>query len=184
MTAADWREAEAMAMRGTTLAEIARRFGIRHATVRQRASRCDWQTPDRIARKQRMAARLAKQGLIPAAPQTVTEAPERPAEGEGLGPFAAELQAAAEGEPREFRDMLKRLARAAIAEGAAKLPAPRTLNDLRTLVDVLAKVENMDAKAPQQGVPRLHAPRSIGRVALRTVEAEVVKAEPAEFEIE
>ena len=172
MAKADWREAEAMAMRGTSLAEIARRFDIRHATVRQRASRCDWQTPDRIARKPRLAARLVKQGVIPAAPQTVTEATEPAskgeAKGEGLAALLEGLLTAADGgDPVEFQQALQGLTRFVIAEGAANISAPRTLNELRTAVDVLVKAANLTRKESEKGGASLRVPRSIGRPTIK-----------------
>ena len=45
MTAADWREAETLAVQGTKYEEIALRFGIAVVTLRQRARTHDWQTP-------------------------------------------------------------------------------------------------------------------------------------------
>ena len=68
MTAADWREAKALAVQGTKYEEIALRFGIAVVTLRQRARDHDWQTPGRIAHKQRMA----KQGVVQVAPQTLS----------------------------------------------------------------------------------------------------------------
>ena len=189
MAKADWREAEAMAMRGTSLAEIARRFDIRHATVRQRASRCDWQTPDRIARKQRLAARLVKQGVIPASPGTVTEAPEPSPKGEAKGDglaslWGALLSAAEGGDPVEFQQALKGLTRSIIAKGASNISAPRTINELRTMVDVLAKAENLTRNAPGQGRVSFRVPRSIGRPTIkRPAEAATGAADPPHFEI-
>ena len=66
---------------------------------------------------------------------------------EGLGTHSADLQAATDGEPKEFRDALKRVVRAAITEGAARLPPSRTHAELRTMFDVWNKLEALDAKA-------------------------------------
>ena len=70
MSTDDWREAEAMAMQGANYKQIAGHFDITHGSVRQRAYKHDWQTPERIARKERLVARLARQGGGEGSPET------------------------------------------------------------------------------------------------------------------
>ena len=162
MSKADWREAEAMAMRGMSLAGIARRFGIRDATVRQRASRCEWPTPDRIARKKRMAARLAKEGLLDASEETVTTPTVSTEASPVPDNFSETLLAAIQTDPEQFRQAIARAAQTSLAESASNIPLPRTLGEWSRMVDILVKATGAAGKGAGP-VPIVSPLRSLRR---------------------
>ena len=169
MTPEAWSEAEAMAMRGVSYKAIARHFGISHGSVRQRASREDWQTPDQIARKRSKAARLAREGVGEASAETGTGG------NKGGGTLAVwtdrdALLAAAQRGPKAFGEALAAVARRTLAEGAAAIPVPRTIAELGRWVDILYKTSRLDAKVSGGDTRFIRSPSSLSR----TVEAEEI----------
>lgn len=138
MTPEEWQEAEAMARRGTCNKEIARHFGISHGSVRQRAYAHDWQTPDRIARKQRKAER---QGRCEVSPETGLAASKGGLTFASLGVDREALRASAQRGGQEFRAALEKVLRRALAESIAGIPLPRTIGEWAKMVDLLCKLE-------------------------------------------
>ena len=159
-------------MQGASYPEIAKAFNITAGSVRQRASSKDWQTPARLRRKQAMAARLAKEGLLDASSVTVTT----PTVSTGAPPvpdnFSETLLAAIQTDPEQFRQAIARAAQTSLAESASNIPLPRTLGEWSRMVDILVKATGAAGKGAGP-VPIVSPLRSLRRNP-RVVEAEEV----------
>jgi hypothetical protein len=172
ITKAQWREAETLAVQGTKYEEIALRFGIAVVTLRQRARTHDWQTPGRIARKKRMA----DQGVVQAAPETVTKATGGKVTSAALVPHQEALRATAGVNPKAFQNALANWAEALIAEGAPNIPPPRSVAELNKLNDLYRKASGLDGNHASGRVPFIRVMPSLRRGP--AVEAEEIEADP------
>ena len=132
ITPDQWREAETLAVQGVKYKEIARRYGIAVGTLQAKARKEDWPTPGRIARKKRMA----DQGVVQVAPETVTKASGGKVTPAALVPFIEALRAAVHVGPQAFQTALANYAEALIAEGAPNISPPRSVGELGKLNDI------------------------------------------------
>ena len=161
-----WDAARKAVERGESYEDVARRLGLKYGTIKARSKRDKWLTPSR------RALAMAK-----AAPDTrVSESPEPPPGGfEGdlpgeLAPHRENLLKALHAGPEAFREALKQASRASLATSWADIPAPRTLAEFKTVVDILEKTEKMGEKGGPEGFVR--SMRGVARAP--AIEAEVI----------
>jgi len=165
LTPDQWREAEALAVRGARWEEIATRFGVTVATLRRRARAEDLQTPGRVAWKER------GQGAARRPAEAVAQA----GGGDGVGTALARLQetlsAVARARPDEFRQALIHAMQAVLAESAPNIPLPRTLSEWTKLHDAWHKASGAGQKRPPEH--RLFRPlRSVRRTVVDVKEVD------------
>ena len=177
LTPDQWHEAEALAVQGVKLEEVARRFGIAVVTLRQRARKEDWATPGRLKWRQRMA----EQGVVVAAPQALTKVSKGSGPSAALMPHLKALRAAAGVNPKAFQRALASCAEVLIAEGAPNIAPPRSAGELSKMNELYRKASGLDGGHSGR-VPFIRPMRSLPRTP-QVVEAEVVVDAVEEFEI-
>ena len=161
MTPADWQQAERMAVAGSNLREVAERFGITHAAVRQRARREDWPTPLRLRKRRREALR--------------EEAREKALRDELLAPCRARLAAATD--LQSFLAAFADYARIKLLPWLRSSEPPRSVREVKIYFDICRQASGLDGRRSQEDLRVVRPLGALTRGPL-VIEAEVVPVDP------
>ena len=163
----DWKEAKRAIKNGELYPDCAARLGIRLSTLRRRAAREEWDSPARRVRKRDKAAGDERTARIPPDAPDATNSQLQQSRINDPDATNSQLRqirindlpdllAAADSGPEAYRAALQRWGQLTVAGAIPDIPPPRTLAELKTVVDIIDK---QTPKGPTAGNQIRHASR-------------------------
>lgn len=151
-----WKLARQAIENGELYPDCAARLGIKLTTLRRRAAKEKWESPSRRIMKKAEVEGDTRAPEISKVSRIGENEAESQLQLSRINEHREKLIAAAKTGPEAYLKALESWGQDAIAEGIPDIPAPRTLGELKTVVDILEKARKMtNADADKRGIRSL-----------------------------